>query len=117
MASVRLFSIFESKTYYEYNREVPIDKVKKRNGSIVDFDRERIQNAVHKAYIATRGTEAIVVVEGIVDEVVRDLEVSYIDIVPAVEKVIYFVPDRATREANACATRSATKNAGSEVER
>lgn len=66
---------------------MPIDKVKKRNGAIVDFDRGRIQNAIHKAFIATRGTEALVMVEGIVDEVVRDLEVSYIDIVPAVETI------------------------------
>lgn len=87
MALVSIFQIFESEFHYEYNGEVPIDKVKKRNGSIVDFDRGRIQNAVHKAYVATRGGEGTLVVEDIVDEVVHDLEVSYIDIIPAVESI------------------------------
>lgn len=87
MALVSIFRIFESEFRYEYNGGVPIDKVKKRNGSIVDFDQGRIQNAVHKAYVATRGGEGTLVIEDIVDEVVRDLEVSYIDVIPAVESI------------------------------
>ncbi len=87
MASVSPFSIFESSLQCEYNDEVPIDKVKKRNGSIVDFDRERIQHAIHKAYVATRGSEALPIVEDIVDEVVQNLETNYIDVIPAVESI------------------------------
>ena len=67
---------------------MPIDKVKKRNGSIVDFDRDRIQNAIHKAYVATRGVEADApIVEVIVDEVIIDLENTYIIDVPGVENI------------------------------
>lgn len=66
---------------------MPIDKVKKRNGTIVDFDRSRIQNAIHKAYAATRGAEAPSMLEEIVDEVVQDLEGNYIDTIPAVESI------------------------------
>lgn len=67
---------------------MPIDKVKKRNGSIVDFDRQRIQDAIHKAYIATRGEQADApVIEVIVDEVIIDLEGSFITDVPGVENI------------------------------
>ncbi|MEO6077397.1 MAG: ATP cone domain-containing protein, partial [Candidatus Andersenbacteria bacterium] len=67
---------------------MPIDKVKKRNGSIVDFDRGRIQNAIHKAYLATRGQEAdLPVVEVIVDEIIIDLENNYVTEVPGVENI------------------------------
>jgi anaerobic ribonucleoside-triphosphate reductase len=67
---------------------MPIDKVKKRNGSIVDFDRGRIQNAIHKAYLATRGQEAeLPLVEVIVDEIIIDLENNYVTEVPGVENI------------------------------
>ncbi len=67
---------------------MPIDKVKKRNGSIVDFDRTRIQNAIHKAYHATRGQGETPVIELIVDEVILDLEASYNNqIIPGVESI------------------------------
>ncbi len=67
---------------------MPIDKVKKRNGTIVDFDRERIQNAIHKAYIATRGANAEEPdYELFVDEIILDLEVIYIEGVPGVENI------------------------------
>ncbi len=66
---------------------MPIDKVKKRNGSIVDFDRIRIQNAIHKAYQATRGQEETPLIEIIVDEVVVDLESAYLDGIPGVESI------------------------------
>ena len=67
---------------------MPIDKVKKRNGAIVDFDRDRIQHAIHKAYVATRGQEADPpVVEAIVDEVIIDLEGTYVVDIPGVENI------------------------------
>lgn len=65
-----------------------IDKVKKRNGSIVEFDRSRIQNAIHKAYTATRGQEdSAPIIEEIVDEVVNDLQAVYTTDIPAVESI------------------------------
>ncbi|HLC48968.1 MAG TPA: ribonucleoside-diphosphate reductase subunit alpha [Candidatus Andersenbacteria bacterium] len=66
---------------------MPIDKVKKRNGSIVDFDRTRIQNAIHKAYHATRGQEDAPVIEIIVDEVVLHIEAAYNETIPGVESI------------------------------
>lgn len=67
---------------------MPIDKVKKRNGSIVDFDRTRIQNAIHKAYHATRGqVEDTPVIELIVDEVIIEIENTYPEAIPGVESI------------------------------
>lgn len=66
---------------------MPIEKVKKRNGSIVDFDRTRIQSAIHKAYHATRGQGDNPVIENIADEVVRDLEAAYAEGIPGVESI------------------------------
>src|SRR3989344_1592204 len=70
---------------------MPIEKVKKRNGSIVDFDRNRIQSAIHKAYHATRGQGEDPVIEDIADEVVRDLEATYTGEIPGVESIQDFV--------------------------
>lgn len=70
---------------------MPIEKVKKRNGSIVDFDRTRIQNAIHKAYHATRGQGEDPIIEDIADEVVRDLEAAYTEGIPGVESIQDFV--------------------------
>ncbi|MDA1168826.1 MAG: ribonucleoside-diphosphate reductase subunit alpha [bacterium] len=64
-----------------------LDKVKKRNGSIVDFDRARIQNAIHKAYHATRGQTDDPVLENIVDEVVIHIETTYSETIPGVESI------------------------------
>ncbi|MEX0650208.1 MAG: ribonucleoside-diphosphate reductase subunit alpha [Candidatus Andersenbacteria bacterium] len=65
-----------------------IDKVKKRNGSIVDFDRDRIQRAIHKAFTATHTEHPEDLVEEITDEVVHDLEITHPSAhVPAVENI------------------------------
>ena len=64
-----------------------LDKVKKRNGSIVDFDRARIQNAIHKAYHATRGQTDDPILETIVDEVVIHIETIYNETIPGVESI------------------------------
>ncbi len=70
---------------------MPIEKVKKRNGSIVDFDRNRIQSAIHKAYHATRGQGEDPIIEDIADEVVRDLEATFSEGIPGVESIQDFV--------------------------
>jgi ribonucleoside-diphosphate reductase alpha chain len=66
---------------------MPIEKVKKRNGTIVDFDRDRIQRAIHKAYMATRHEEPNEVIDSITDEVVQNLEEQYTDRIPEVESI------------------------------
>lgn len=65
-----------------------IDKVKKRNGSVVEFDRDRIQRAIHKAFAATNTEESADIVDTITDEVVQNLEVTFMaDKIPAVENI------------------------------
>ncbi len=68
---------------------MPIEKVKKRNGSIVDFDRERIQRAIHKAFTSTEPSHPDGIVDDITQEVITQLEEQYKDeaIVPAVENI------------------------------
>jgi ribonucleoside-diphosphate reductase alpha chain len=61
-------------------------KIKKRDGSVVDFDSERIKNAVHKALLAVElgdGEKA----NDITKEVVKILQDKFIDETPSVEEV------------------------------
>jgi len=61
-----------------------ITKIKKRDGRIVDFDSNRIKDAIHKAFIAVElkdGERA----ESITEEVVRLLEEKFEDGIPSVE--------------------------------
>ena len=62
------------------------EKIKKRDGRLVDFDAERIKNAVQKAFLAVElgdGEKA----EGIKNEVVRVLGERFKEAVPTVEDV------------------------------
>ena len=45
-----------------------ISKIKKRNGSIVDFDRNRIEHAIEKACIATGATVVSEFYSSVTDE-------------------------------------------------
>lgn len=65
---------------------MPITKIQKRNGSIVDFDLDKIAQAVHKAFLAV-GTELPGVSPGIAQNVLTILEARYADTVPTVETV------------------------------
>ena len=59
-------------------------KIKKRDGRIVDFDADRIKNAVHKAFLAVElgdGAKA----EKVTKEVVKLLEEKFKDTTPSVE--------------------------------
>jgi anaerobic ribonucleoside-triphosphate reductase len=59
-------------------------KIKKRDGRIVDFDSERIKNAVYKAFLAVEledGAKA----EKVTKEVVKLLESKFQDALPSVE--------------------------------
>ncbi|MCW4047112.1 MAG: adenosylcobalamin-dependent ribonucleoside-diphosphate reductase [Candidatus Bathyarchaeota archaeon] len=61
-----------------------LTKIKKRDGRIVDFDPNRIKNAVHKAFLAVElgdGEKA----EAITQEVVKILEEKFKDQTPTVE--------------------------------
>ena len=61
-----------------------ITKIKKRDGRIVDFDSNRIKDAIHKAFIAVElkdGERA----GSITKEVVKLLEEKFEDRIPSVE--------------------------------
>ena len=65
---------------------MPIGKIAKRDGRIVDFDSNRIKDAVHKAFIAVElgdGEKA----EDVTAEVVRILEGRHPTEIPSVEEV------------------------------
>jgi len=61
-----------------------LSKIKKRDGRIIDFDPNRIKNAVHKAFLAVElgdGANA----ENITNEVVKLLEDEFREKIPSVE--------------------------------
>ncbi|MEM1588141.1 MAG: ribonucleotide reductase N-terminal alpha domain-containing protein [Candidatus Bathyarchaeia archaeon] len=61
-----------------------INKIRKRDGRIVDFDSKRIKDAVHRAFIAVKledGEKA----EEVTEEVVKLLEEKFKDKIPSVE--------------------------------
>jgi len=65
---------------------MPIAKIRKRDGRIVDFDSSRIRDAIHKAFIAVElkdGERA----ESITSEVVKLLEEKFEERIPSVEDV------------------------------
>ncbi len=65
---------------------MPITKVKKRDGTFVDFDPTRIEDAVHKAFIAvelSNGDRAKIITE----DVVRLLEKRFPDTAPSIEEI------------------------------
>lgn len=65
-----------------------ISKIKKRNGSIVEFDEDKIFNAVQKAFIAVRGKSSEEKIHEINDIVIEDLEKIFPEgMTPSVEDV------------------------------
>ena len=65
---------------------MPITKIRKRDGRIVDFNPERIKNAIHKAFVAVKledGEKA----EKITRDVVSLLEERFVEKIPSVEDV------------------------------
>ncbi|TDA32059.1 MAG: hypothetical protein DSO02_05860, partial [Hadesarchaea archaeon] len=64
--------------------DMPIQKIKKRDGRLVDFDPSKIRDAVHRAFIAVEqedGERA----EEVTGEVVRVLEERFRERIPSVE--------------------------------
>ncbi|MCX8152824.1 MAG: adenosylcobalamin-dependent ribonucleoside-diphosphate reductase [Candidatus Bathyarchaeota archaeon] len=63
-----------------------LKKIKKRDGSIVDFDQQRIKNAVHKAFLAVElenGENA----EAVTEETIALLKERFREVIPSVENV------------------------------
>ncbi len=65
-----------------------ISLVQKRNGTVVDFDRSRIESAISRAYLASKVLIDIVTLSELVDEVVGVLEKTHVEgRVPEVEEI------------------------------
>lgn len=68
-----------------------IKKIKKRDGSMVDFDTEKIGIAIQRAFEEVKGTFNPDVVKTLGENVVRNLESFFTEAQPAVENVQDFV--------------------------
>jgi len=73
--------------------KMAITQVRKRDGRIVDFDQERITNAIQKALIAA-GAEDGLNSKRVSDEVVAELSNRYTSKVPSVEDIQDIVIDK-----------------------
>ncbi|MEM3770356.1 MAG: vitamin B12-dependent ribonucleotide reductase [Candidatus Bathyarchaeia archaeon] len=65
---------------------MPITKIRKRDGRIVDFNAERIKNAIHRAFVAVKlenGEKA----EKLTSNIVSILEERFVKRIPSVEDV------------------------------
>ncbi|MFA4831193.1 MAG: ribonucleoside triphosphate reductase [Patescibacteria group bacterium] len=71
---------------------MPIYKVQKRNGSIVDFDAARIEKAISKAAESVKGTDSAVA-PVLTKDVVIHLEEVFPDSIPTVEQIQDVVED------------------------
>ena len=64
-----------------------IELIKKRGGSIVEFDRVRIEKAIEKAYVATDTPVVYEKIGAIADSVVAQTEAKFGEAIPDVESV------------------------------
>ncbi|MBM3281310.1 MAG: ribonucleoside-diphosphate reductase subunit alpha [Candidatus Harrisonbacteria bacterium] len=64
-----------------------IEKIKKRSGRLVPFDRIRIERAMEKAFISTEVDYEISLLISLADEIIETLEACFIDRIPSVEDV------------------------------
>lgn len=64
-----------------------IQQIKKRNGDIVDFEPRKIAQAIEKAFIASRGSADLIILNSLVQKIIDELEKTYTSQVPAVENV------------------------------
>ncbi|MAE82136.1 MAG: ribonucleoside-diphosphate reductase subunit alpha [Flammeovirgaceae bacterium] len=62
-------------------------KVVKRNGNVVDFDSERIKNAVSKAVRASELAVSDQVINEIIEEVFREIDQRFVEFHPNVENI------------------------------
>ncbi len=75
---------------------MPLYKVQKRNGAIVDFELDKIRQALHKAALAV-SLEDPLVLDTLVQEVEIGLEELYGDQIPTVEQIQDMVEDMLIR--------------------
>ncbi|MCH8748614.1 ribonucleoside-diphosphate reductase subunit alpha, partial [Patescibacteria group bacterium] len=71
-----------------------IEKIIKRSGEIVDFDREKIDRAVTKAYVASRTPVNEEIINTIGTNVIDDLEEQFVQAKPGVEDIQDIVEKR-----------------------
>ena len=64
-----------------------IEKIKKRNGEIVSFDRTKIEQAMGKAFLATGVTVSPETLSDLTDRVITVLQEKFIEQIPGVEDV------------------------------
>jgi len=64
-----------------------ITKVKKRNGSVVEYDRTRIERAIEKACVATGAAVGPDIFSSITDDVARALDDQFVERIPGVENI------------------------------
>lgn len=65
---------------------MPIHKIQKRNGAMIDFDSKKIETAILKAFAAS-GKQDPAAAATITDDVITELEKKFADTVPHVEDV------------------------------
>ncbi len=68
-----------------------VQKIKKRNGTVVDFDAKKIAAAIEKAFRDVRGTAGVEKARAIADHVMANVETVFKDAVPGVENIQDFV--------------------------
>jgi ribonucleoside-diphosphate reductase alpha chain len=78
-------------TYFGFFIGMAMDKIKKRDGRVVEFDRERIASAIEKACVATGVSVGSSVTGAITDSVVEALQGKFSEKLPSVEDVQDFV--------------------------
>ena len=66
---------------------MPIYKIQKRNGAIVDFKIDKIKNAILNALLATDTLPDLTTSDMLAQEVLNRVENSFIDVIPSVEQV------------------------------
>jgi ribonucleoside-diphosphate reductase alpha chain len=64
-----------------------IERIKKRNGTVVDFDGSRIETAMGKAFAARRVGVSREALESMTDAVISELEMKFLERIPGVEDV------------------------------
>lgn len=64
-----------------------IDQIKKRNGSVVPFDRTRIERAMDKAFIATGVVAAEPELLELTDKAVKEIDRKFVERTPGVEDI------------------------------
>lgn len=74
------------------NKDMPVYKIQKRNGSIVDFKLEKIEDALNQASKAT-GNHDEIVAQVLAQDVYARLEEEFLDKIPTVEEVQDIVED------------------------